>query len=112
MGVLNENTKMGAAAAAGGGYEINNSLRFNDDDSASLSFTPSSAGNRKTWSVSFWFKGQTPFKKRNDMYDEEFRKEVADYADKTDNNYGAAKKFRVSRGSVQNWREKYYGSRY
>ena len=56
MGVLNENTKMGAAAAAGGGYEINNSLRFNDDDSASLSFTPSSAGNRKTWSVSFWFK--------------------------------------------------------
>ena len=43
MGVLNENTKMGAAAAAGGGYDINNSLRFNDDDSASLSFTPSSA---------------------------------------------------------------------
>ena len=30
-------------------YEIERSLRFNDDDSAYLSRTPSSAGNRKKW---------------------------------------------------------------
>ena len=38
------------------GYEIDNSLRFNDGDSPSLQFTPSSAGNEKTWTVSFWVK--------------------------------------------------------
>ena len=42
--------------AAGGGYEIERSLRFNDADDASLSFTPSSAGNRKTWTWSSWVK--------------------------------------------------------
>jgi len=54
MSVLNENTVMGASAA--GGYEIDNSLRFNDDDSAYLSRTPASAGNRKTWTWSGWVK--------------------------------------------------------
>lgn len=39
-----------------GGYEIANSLRFNDNDSAYLSRTPSSAGNRKTWTWSLWVK--------------------------------------------------------
>ena len=38
------------------GFEISNSLRFNDDDTAYLSFTPSSAGNLKTWSWSAWVK--------------------------------------------------------
>jgi hypothetical protein len=38
------------------GYDIDNSLRFNDGDSPSLQFTPSSAGNEKTWTVSFWVK--------------------------------------------------------
>ena len=38
------------------GHEISNSLRFNDDDNAYLSFTPSSAGNLKTWSWSAWVK--------------------------------------------------------
>ena len=38
------------------GYEIENSLRFNDDDSAYLSRTPSSASNRKTWTWSSWIK--------------------------------------------------------
>jgi len=42
--------------ASAGGYEIDNSLRFNDDDSAYLSWTPSSAGNRKTWTWSGWVK--------------------------------------------------------
>ena len=32
------------------------SLRFNDDDSAYLSWTPSAAGNRKTWTWSGWVK--------------------------------------------------------
>ena len=38
------------------GYEISNSLRFNDGDSASLTRTPSSEGNRDTFTISFWFK--------------------------------------------------------
>ncbi len=38
------------------GFEITNSLRFNDDDSAFLSRTPSSAGNRKTFTFSCWLK--------------------------------------------------------
>jgi len=37
-------------------YEIDNSLRFNDDDSAYLSRTPASAGNRRTWTWSGWVK--------------------------------------------------------
>jgi hypothetical protein len=44
--------------ASGGfyGFEITNSLRFNDDDSAFLNRTPSSAGNRRTFTISFWAK--------------------------------------------------------
>ena len=45
--------------ASGGGfypYEIEQSLRFNDNDSAYLSRTPASAGNRKTWTWSGWVK--------------------------------------------------------
>ena len=38
------------------GYEIDNSLRFNDNDSAYLSRTPASAGNRKTWTWAGWVK--------------------------------------------------------
>jgi hypothetical protein len=39
-----------------GGYNIERSLRFNSADSAYLNRTPGSAGNRKTWTVSFWLK--------------------------------------------------------
>ena len=40
-----------------GGYSIDNSLRFNRDiDNASLTRTPSSASNRKTWTFSAWVK--------------------------------------------------------
>ena len=44
--------------ASGGFYPktINGSLRFNDDDSAFLSRTPSSAGNRRTFTFSAWIK--------------------------------------------------------
>ncbi len=38
------------------GYEIKNSLRFEDGDEASLTKTFSSAGNQRTWSFSCWFK--------------------------------------------------------
>jgi hypothetical protein len=38
------------------GYDIDNSLRFNDDDNPNLSRTPSSASNRKTWTWSGWVK--------------------------------------------------------
>jgi len=37
-------------------YSIDQSLRFNDDDSAKLTRTPSSAGNRATWTWSAWVK--------------------------------------------------------
>ena len=48
-----------AAGNAGGDfypYTIENSCRFNDNDSAHLYRTPSSAGNRKTWTISAWVK--------------------------------------------------------
>ena len=43
-----------AAGAAGAGGA--KSLRFNNDDSAYLGRTPSSTGNRRTWTLSLWFK--------------------------------------------------------
>jgi hypothetical protein len=45
-----------AQAAAAGGYQIARSLRFNSGDSAFLNRTPSSAGNRRTWTWSGWVK--------------------------------------------------------
>ena len=43
-------------ANAGATYEIDQSIRFNDDDSAYLSRTPGSAGDRRTFTFSCWFK--------------------------------------------------------
>ena len=40
----------------GAAFEIEQSLRFNDDDSAYLGRTPASDGNRKTMTFSFWSK--------------------------------------------------------
>ena len=37
-------------------YELEQSLKFNDDDSAYLSRTFASAGNRRTFTLSMWFK--------------------------------------------------------
>ena len=42
--------------AAAGGYAIERSVRFNSVDSAYLSRTPASAGNRKTWTWAGWVK--------------------------------------------------------
>ena len=55
MGILSDNPRIGASGA-GGDYEIEQSLRFNDDDGSYLSRTPSSASNRKTWTWSAWIK--------------------------------------------------------
>ncbi len=44
------------ATAAAGGYTISRSLRFNSADSAYLSRTPASAGNRRTWTWAGWVK--------------------------------------------------------
>ena len=46
--------RVGASGASD--YEVERSLRFNDDDNAHLSRTPSSASNRKTWTISAWVK--------------------------------------------------------
>ncbi len=53
MSVLNNSLLLGADA---GGYTISRSLRFNAPDSAYLSRTPASAGNRKTWTWAGWVK--------------------------------------------------------
>lgn len=44
------------APAGGGGYQIARSLRFNSADSAYLNRTPAVNGNRKTWTLVFWYK--------------------------------------------------------
>jgi len=55
MPVFN-NMLAGASGQGGAGYEIERSLRFNSADSAYLNRTPSSAGNRRTWTWSGWVK--------------------------------------------------------
>jgi hypothetical protein len=67
MSIIGSNILAGASGQAGGGgaYEISRSVRFNSADSAYLSRTPASSGNRKTWTFSFWYKktknGQTGY---------------------------------------------------
>jgi hypothetical protein len=52
--VFSNNLLLGAVSAAAGDYLIEQSLLFNDNDSAYLNRTPSVAGNRKTWTFSVW----------------------------------------------------------
>jgi len=52
---------LGSNSAVAGGYEINNSLRFNEGDDAKLSFDPASAGNVDTMTLSFWMKPDLNF---------------------------------------------------
>jgi len=40
-------------------YQVANSLRFNQASSDHLTITPGSAGNRRTFTISFWFKRST-----------------------------------------------------
>jgi len=46
----------GTSKGSGAVYEIDQSIRFNDNDSAYLSRTPGSAGNRRTFTFSCWVK--------------------------------------------------------
>jgi len=55
-----------ATAAGAAGYQIERSLRFNSADSAYLSRTPGSAGNRKTWTWAGWLK---KVKNTNGLYE-------------------------------------------
>jgi hypothetical protein len=56
--MFQNNLIAGAAGQQGGfySYEIEQSLRFNDDDSAYLSQTPSVTSNQKKWTFSAWVK--------------------------------------------------------
>ena len=54
MGIV-DNALIGASGQ-GGGYLLNRSVRTRGSASAYLSRTPASAGNRKTWTYSIWFK--------------------------------------------------------
>ena len=56
MSVIANNIVAGAAGQGGDAYQISRSLRFNSADSAYLSRTPSSAGDRRTWTWSGWVK--------------------------------------------------------
>ena len=47
---------MGASGQSTGPYQINQSIRFDQSENAYLKRTPSSAGNRRTWTWSGWLK--------------------------------------------------------
>ena len=52
------NNILAGAAGSGGdaGFKIERSLRIDDVSNSTLTRTPSTAGNRKTWTLSFWIK--------------------------------------------------------
>ena len=54
MGVLSDNAIIGASAA--GGYDIENSCRFEDGDTPFLYRTFGTPTNNKKWTLSLWFK--------------------------------------------------------
>ena len=54
MEVLQRTANRGSIST--GGYEIDNSLKFERANSEKLARTPSSASNSKTWTYSFWLK--------------------------------------------------------
>ena len=45
-----------ANTLSAGGYEVDNSIRFNDGDSPKLTRTFGSSGNQTTWTISMWVK--------------------------------------------------------
>ena len=54
--MFQNNLLMAAASIGAGGLTVDNSVRFNDDDSPRLFRTPAVLGNRWTSSISLWFK--------------------------------------------------------
>lgn len=55
MSMIQSDLLLGQEGGAGG-YQVQRSVRFNSADSAYLSRTPGSAGNRKTWTWAGWVK--------------------------------------------------------
>ena len=51
-----QNDIIAGASGAGGGYEIDQSIRFNDNDSANMSFTSGTPTDQKKGTWSFWAK--------------------------------------------------------
>ena len=72
MGLFGSHTRIGSSAASS--YEIERSLRFNDDDSAKLSRTFGTNSSNTTKTLSFWMKRgslgtyQVPFSTTTDSY--------------------------------------------
>ena len=63
MAVLNTSNRAGASGQGGGAggsgfysYQIEQCVRFDEDASDYMTRTPSSASNRRTFTVSFWWK--------------------------------------------------------
>ena len=56
MTSLSETSLLSGAAGQSTGYTIDQSILFNDDDSAYMAKTFSSAGNRRTFTISTWVK--------------------------------------------------------
>ena len=54
--MFQNNLLMAAASTAAGDFSVDYSCRFNDDDTASMTRTPSSAGNLRAFTMSFWIK--------------------------------------------------------
>ena len=48
------------AGSVSTGYEIANSVKLERDNTEGFTFTNSSASNRKTWTISYWFKRTEP----------------------------------------------------
>ena len=72
MSLLNNSN----AISTGGGYNLENSLRFRSSASAYLNRTPATASNRKTWTMSMWVK------RGNNAYQQlAFASESPTYAD-------------------------------
>ena len=54
--VFQNNVLLGAGGSGTTTYTIDQSIRFNDDDSAYMYRTPSSASDRDKWTWSAWIK--------------------------------------------------------
>ena len=56
MTSLSETSLLAGSSGQSTGYTIDQSIRFNQADDASMTRTPSSASNRTTWTFSWWWK--------------------------------------------------------
>ena len=56
MSPIRSSLLLGAGVAAAGGFQVSRSLRFNSPDQSNLTKTFASAGNRRTFTLSFWYK--------------------------------------------------------